>query len=399
MRAIEFLLENKITLQDLYGGNFPDRDETFWDYVRPGELQNSLDIKTLPKYKLAIMLQDQYRVEHLDEILDMMDEDQKEILQRYINDSNLSKKTIVISGDRIIDGNHRALAAAMKGVPIQYVDLADLDELDEMALSTYKTFGDFTKPGPFRGADKKLVPHPTNQLKAQKFFEQTPYDFRLFFSNIPGTGKFSEHGSMGPNEIRNSFSKEVADQLITGSEDSITVLFVGNKGDSKVMMTPWIMAHRIGHAIQAGERLTAGTWRAAEEHFFRGINQLLKEFYGVEKYNLFKTKPNWQLSQQYNALFNAIGTQRSSRTNKITRPYEFLYEMFAQYLGTGKITLNPLPKQKDYGRKAWGRSTQSLRMKPGQEEETKYTTEVLARDMELMFDDVLSSLVGKIFVM
>lgn len=130
MRANEFLLENKITLQDLYGGNFPDRDETFWDYVRLGELQNPLDIKTLPKYKLAIMLRDQYRVEHLDEILDMMDEDQKEILQRYINDSNLSKKIIVVSGDRIIDGNHRALAAAIKGVSINYVDLADLDEQD-----------------------------------------------------------------------------------------------------------------------------------------------------------------------------------------------------------------------------------------------------------------------------
>ena len=273
--------------------------------------------------------------------------------------------------------------------------------MDEMALSAYKTFGDFTKPGPFRGADKKLVPHPTNQLKTQKFFEQTPYDFRLFFSNIPGTGKYSEYGPMGPNQIRNSFSKEVADQLINGSEDTITILFVGNKGDSKVMMTPWIMAHRIGHAIQAGERKQGGqgTWAQAEQHFFRNINELLKEYYGKGKFNQFDTSVNWGLNKEYAALFNAIGTQRSSRTGKITRPYEFLYELFAQYLGTGKITLNPLPKQKDYGRKAWGRSTQSLRMKSGQEEETQYTTEVLARDMELMFDDVLSSLVGKILVM
>lgn len=140
VRAIEFLLESKITLQNLYGGNFPDRGETFWDYVRPGELNNPLDIKTLPKYKLAIMLQGQYRVEHLDEILDMMDEDQKEILQRYIDDPNLSKKTIVISGDRIIDGNHRALAAAMRSVPINYVDLADLDEqgVSEGSLNEYR---------------------------------------------------------------------------------------------------------------------------------------------------------------------------------------------------------------------------------------------------------------------
>ena len=35
----------------------------------------------------------------------------------------------------------------------------------------------------------------------------------------------------------------------------------------------------------------------------------------------------------------------------------------------------------------------------GDEEESQYSTEVLGRDMELMFDDVLSSLVGKILVM
>jgi len=273
--------------------------------------------------------------------------------------------------------------------------------VDEMALARYQPIGDFDKPGPFRGADKRLIPHPKSELKTQQFFENTPYDFRLFFSNIPGTGRFSEYGPMGPNEIRNNFSKEVADQLIDGSEDAITVLFVGNKGDAKVMMTPWIMAHRIGHAIQAGvtREGKSSAWLQAEQHFFKGINKLLKDFYGIERYNLFSTVINWQMRQAYSALFNAIGTQRSSRTGKITRPYEFLYELFAQYLGTGTITLNPLPKQRDYGRKAWGRSTQSLRMKSDMEEESKYTTEVLARDMELMFDDVLSSMVGKIYIM
>lgn len=127
MRSTEFLKESKITLQDLYKGDFPDRDETFWDYVRTGELQIPLEIKTIPKYKLQILLQSQYRVEHLDELLDIMDEDQIEILEKYKNDPNLSNKIILMAGGRIIDGNHRALAAAMKGVPINYIDLADLD--------------------------------------------------------------------------------------------------------------------------------------------------------------------------------------------------------------------------------------------------------------------------------
>ncbi len=272
--------------------------------------------------------------------------------------------------------------------------------VDEMALKQYTPMGDFTKPGPFRGTDKKLIPHPTSQLKTQKFFEQTPYDFRLFFSNISGTGRYSEFGIMGPNEVREVFGAN-AEQIIQGSEDAITVVFVGNKGDAKVMMTPWIMAHRIGHAVAASERYREyknSTWRNAEQHFFRTINEILRDYYNVTATNQFNTQVNWNLRKQYSALFNAIGTQRSSRKELIQRPYEFFYEMFAQYIGTGHITLNPLPMQKDYGRKAWGRGTQSLRTSDIGEE-AKYVTETLAHDMEILFSDVLSSLVGKILVM
>lgn len=275
--------------------------------------------------------------------------------------------------------------------------------VDEMALSTYKTFGDFEKPGPFRGADKRLIPHPKSELKTQKFFEKTPYDFRLFFSNIPGTGRYSEYGPMRPEVIKEIF-KDQADEIINGSEDSITVVFVGNKGDSKVMLTPWIMAHRFGHAIVAGNRNSDqrwGAWKEAEQHFFGTINNLLNDFYSKSQFNQFDTKVNWKLTSEYNALFNAIGTQRSSRTGQIRRPYEFLYELFAQYLGTGSIKLNPLPTNLEYGKKAWGTPTKYLNIKPEfrDQNERQDAADMLAADMQLMFDDVLSSSVGKIFVM
>ena len=82
------------------------------------------------------MLLSQYRAEHIDDITDMLDDDQQEIVQSYINDPALSSKTIVVANNKIIDGNHRALAAAVKGVPINYVDLAELDEepIDEAEL-------------------------------------------------------------------------------------------------------------------------------------------------------------------------------------------------------------------------------------------------------------------------
>jgi len=280
--------------------------------------------------------------------------------------------------------------------------------IDEMALQTYKTMGDFSKPGPFTGTDKKLVPHPKNIEKATRFFEKTPFDFRLFFSHLKGTGKYSEHGPMTPDEIRKVFGQD-SEEIINGSEDAITVVYVGNKGDSKVMLSPWMMAHRFGHAIQAGARNQRWhPWVEAEKYFFQTINSTLAEHYGKvdsgPSYYMGRPKSdqlNYNLTPEYNALFNAIGTQRSSKSGQIRRPYEFLYELFAQYLGTGKVTLNPLPTNLTYGRKVWGNPTKYMNIKPEYRDELSRKTESdrLAHTMELLFNDVLSDSVGKIFVM
>jgi len=278
--------------------------------------------------------------------------------------------------------------------------------VDEMALKQFTPMGDFDKPGPFKGVDKRLVPHPTNQLKTAKFFEQTPYDFRLFFSNIPGTGKYSQTGPVNTQQLQQMFGEQ-AQPIIEGSEDAITVVFVGNSGDSKVMMTPWIMAHRFGHAIQSGMRKSGGwsTWAEAEKHFFNAVNTMFEEYYGKAGKDQYgrpaRSGMSSNLTPEYNALFNAIGTQRSSRSSEIKRPYEFLYEIFAQYLGTGNVAFNPLPSNLGYGRKAWGTPSKYLNIKPEyrDEGERSQATQTLANDMHYMFDDVLSSSVGQIFVM
>ena len=272
----------------------------------------------------------------------------------------------------------------------------------EAPLADYQPIGDFDKPGPFRGADKKLIPHPVNQLKAQRFFEKTPYNFRLFFSNIPGTGKYSEYGIMDPDTVKIIFG-DAGEQIVAGHENAITVVYVGNSGDSKVMLTPWMMAHRLGHAIQVGARGQMRNqqqpWKAGEDHFFGQVNSMLEEYYGKSGQPGGNLKA--ELTPEYNALFNAMGTQRSSRSGEIRRPYEFLYEIFAQYLGTGTVTFNALPANLGYGRRAWGNPSRYLNIKPEYRDETvrKQAAEVLSYDMELMFNDALSNVEGKILVM
>ena len=280
------------------------------------------------------------------------------------------------------------------------------DFIDEMALSAYQPIGNFEKPGPFKATDRKLVPHPKTQMKTQKFFNKSPYDFRLFFSNIPGTGKYAELGEVDEDTLIKIFGVEQAYKIKAGSQYSITVVFVGNSGVDKVMMTPWIMAHRFGHAVQVNSRSSQWhVWREAEEHFFRNVNSMLEEYYGKIYNRIWQTRRTefkTDMSAEYNALFNAIGTQRSSRSNKIKRPYEFLYEIFAQYLGTGHIKFNPLPTNLGYGRQVWGNPTNFLHIKSEYRndlEDLAHATDILARDMEHMFNDVLAHCEGRIYVM
>jgi hypothetical protein len=130
MKINELLTESTrqtVTLSGLYSGDYPDRDEMFWDYVSQLDLNRELEVQTLSPNRLNILLLSQYRAEHIDEIVDMLDEEQAEIVDEYRTNPNLPNSIIVVANNRIIDGNHRALAAALNNSPIKYVDL-DEDE-------------------------------------------------------------------------------------------------------------------------------------------------------------------------------------------------------------------------------------------------------------------------------
>ena len=98
---------NSTTLSKLYNGQYPDRDELFWDYVQKDDLNKELTVHTFSPIKLKILLQSQYRVEDVEEIFDMLDDDRLEIIDHYKKDPNLSQSIIVVANNRIIDGNHR----------------------------------------------------------------------------------------------------------------------------------------------------------------------------------------------------------------------------------------------------------------------------------------------------
>ena len=133
------ITEENTTLQKIYGNKLPKHDEIFWNYVSSEDLKKQLLIKTMSKHSVMHHLLGQYRVEHIDDLVDRLDDEQVETLGKYMLDPNLSNYIIVVDDNKIIDGQHRALAAAIQGSPIRYVDLSD--ELKEANIDNNTGWG------------------------------------------------------------------------------------------------------------------------------------------------------------------------------------------------------------------------------------------------------------------
>jgi hypothetical protein len=182
-----------------------------------------------------------------------------------------------------------------------------------------------------------------------------------------------------------------AQRILAGQgPDNITIVFTNNTGAERIPLTPWMMAHRMGHAMRRRTNYQFDrAWADADRHFWRAIENILGEDYGIRN-----TTPEIE-----NAFANAIGTMRSARQNQIRRSGEMVYELFAQYLNTGEVKFNPAPAQLQSRRQAWGRPQLLRRINKDQQQEANQALETLSHDMELLFNDVMSNAQGRIYVM
>jgi hypothetical protein len=122
---------NTITLTDLYAGSYPDDDEMIWNHVGQMDFDIPFTIRTMRPDKLTYILRNMYNATSTERsIYKRLPAEQKSLVDSYMNDPALSEQIIVLAGDRIIDGNHRALAAALTNQFIRYIDVdEDIDEV------------------------------------------------------------------------------------------------------------------------------------------------------------------------------------------------------------------------------------------------------------------------------
>jgi len=103
-----------------------------------------------------------------------------------------------------------------------------------------------------------------------------------------------------------------------------------------------MIAHRLGHALSATGNIN-GVWETATYKIDSIVTTLLKKSYRMRPDGSY-VLPQGPVFGRVAEIWAAgqLGTMKSARDSRISSVYEFVYELLAQYLLTGRVTLKPL---------------------------------------------------------
>jgi hypothetical protein len=245
----------------------------------------------------------------------------------------------------------------------------------EMALADSQKIGKWDDKKNRHGYDKAsvgILNSPKGWEKIQQTFDRINMaDFNLYFVKDVNAWKHRETGKQSPQDVNKKLNFDPSQQEKYDPE-AITVVFTNNAAAEKVPLTPWTIAHRMGHTFIRSYR-QGYLNRDAEFEFRLGkvesaVNSILRNAYGA---NEVGGGSNVMGTPLHRNLFESIGTMRSARMKKLSRPYEFISECFAQFLlSNGQLKFNNAPAfLSDSNKKAWGNPTgRNYRLKVDQEQ-------------------------------
>lgn len=142
------------------------------------------------------------------------------------------------------------------------------------------------EPGSFPEVDRKLMQSPRHIERIHQRFANVPYTFNLYFVNRPNveytrdlapeddftrsqqSAAFTDQWNADVDTISGvrtpEFISDVLGVPIRHDSSAITVVYVSNANeDNTIPLTPWIIAHRFGHAMTDNPEATPPEIRQA----------------------------------------------------------------------------------------------------------------------------------------
>lgn len=285
-------------------------------------------------------------------------------------------------------------------------------EIMEAPIADFGTYGSMDTEGSFRPNDLKAMTNPKWQAKLHRMFQNTKHPINLYLVNMPNDK--TSLGLMGhPNTHSSSYrdlsgidgwsgfkspaeiEKMIGHPLPPNTWEAITVALVENEGDGRMALTPWMVAHRVVHAMAVTHKQDDPVGREINtliaemikewRHMVMKVHDLAR---GTDDYDDIsqKEKANGFKIGMYQAVAELICKFKSAE-HGFTNDAEMLVEMFTQYIIHGKLTF----KRPDLD----GRGTTTQRQLEGDE---KKLFDRLTRDCPRAFHDktkMLDFLIGK----
>jgi hypothetical protein len=239
-----------------------------------------------------------------------------------------------------------------------------VEGLNEAPMADLTVVGDPNTTNSFGSFDSIKMQKPDFRPRMFKAFSRTPHVFEVFIINSDVTDADDEAINDEVDDeairLRAGFHRQFTfmGQEYVGQPGKIKVLLLSNLSpfiditgntNAKIALTPWILAHKIGHSLQDG---IAGKWESS--NFGKMLSDINKtcvkqggsEFLDDEKDDYLADTADDEYETEWGGGFYAVDipmTSASARNNRVSGEFEVFPELIAQYLIKGKVILE-LPK-------------------------------------------------------
>lgn len=264
----------------------------------------------------------------------------------------------------------------------------------EMALTNLQKIGKWEDKKNRHGYDKAsigILSSPSGLKKLEDTFNRIGnWDFNLYFVKKPNAWKEAERGLVTPEYLKENLGLEAGRDYPQPERDQITIFFTNNAAAEKVPLTPWTIAHRIGHAFAATFRQRYNDLNYINRNISNILKNLFEQAYNINTSN----SRDLRYAQDYyiRDFYQKIGKFRSARMGKLVRPAEFYHEAFAYWLlHDGELDFNDPPEfLQDTNRQAWGKSTaRNYRL------EDEYEAQEYLNQFKYALEEMFNIMIGK----
>ncbi len=255
-------------------------------------------------------------------------------------------------------------------------------EITEAPIADFGTYGDMSQEGSFRANDLRAMSNPKWQAKVHRMFAKTEFPINLYLVNAPNdktilglfgnpnTETSSYRDLSGLNKWSGIKSKTEIEGLIgrelqhADLEQAITVVLIENEGDGRIALTPWMVAHRMAHAMvlshdpQKYGDLTNYVNRMfpAFNNFINIVDMRMKQNHAEYRDFHDEMRDTKGGSASYHAVSKFFGQTKGMQ--RLESPGEFLVEAFAQYMVQGAFKMNRVefeghPRRRPLTKEEW----------------------------------------------